>query len=249
MGTNYNIENFKNKKDLVHELDFYKSLIIKKVNDGDYNSALEKVRSALVLLEEHQEVYNIKKELIEFNELTNQVRTQLFNQRTIYERRFNNLLREKLNESNLENFSKLLAMLKNDIDQKIDKYNLRDISIKINKYFKFIKKMYEILSCYKVLNYYDASDKILEFVKAIKYENFPNLKMLILLTYQNLIKEKLFEFSKQFDKIPISFLSKMMAINQNQLMNFINLIREQPRSPIEDYESGTQEIIFKKSRF
>ncbi len=249
MGTNYNLESFKNKKDLVEELNYYKSLIIKKIKKGDYNSALEKVRSALVLLEEHQDSFNIKKEHLEFYELAKQVRSELLDHRTIYDRRFNNLLREKLNESNLENFSKLLAMLKNDVDQNLDKYNLGDICANINKYFRFIKKMYEILSCYKVLNYHDASDKIFEFVKEIKSENFPNLKMLILLTYQNLVKDRLFEFSKEFDKLPISTLSKKMAINQNQLMNFINLIREQPRSPIQDYKSRTQEIVFKRSRF
>jgi hypothetical protein len=249
MGTNYNLESFKSKKVLVEELNFYKSLIIKKIKEGDYNSALEKVRSALILLEEHQESFNISKELLEFHELAKKVRSNLLDHRFIYERRFNNLLREKLNESNLENFSKLLAMLKNDVDNNLDRYNLRDISANINKYFGFIKKMYEILSCYKVLNYYNASDKILEFVRDIKYENFPNLKMLILLTYQNLIKDRLSEFSKDFDKLPISTLSKKMAINQNQLMNFINLIREQPKSPIVDYKSRTQEVIFRKSRF
>ncbi len=249
MGINYNRENYKNKKDLVEELNYYKSLIVKKIKEGDYNSALEKVRSAVILLEDHQECFNIKKELLEFHELAQRVKSDLFGHRIIYERRFNNLLREKLNESNLENFAKLLAMLKNEVDQNLNKYNLGDISANINKYFRFIKKMYEILSCYKVLNYYDASDKILEFVKDIKSENFPNLKMMILLTYQNLIKDRLFEFSKEFDKLPISTLSKKMAINQNQLMNFINLIRDQPRNPIQDYKSRTQEIIFKKSRY
>ncbi len=249
MSTKHNLESFKNKKDLVEELNYYKSLIIKKIKEGDYNSALEKVRSALILLKEHQDSFNIKKELYDFYDLANRIRSDLGDHRIIYERRFNNLLREKLNESNLENFSKLLAMLKNEVDQNLDKYNLGDISANINKYFRFIKKMYEVLSCYRVLNYHNACDKILEFVKEIKSENFPNLKMLISLTYQNLIEDKLFEFSKEFDKLPISTLSNKMAINQNQLMNFINLIKEHPRSPIQDYKSRTQEIVFKKSRF
>ncbi|MFW9820895.1 MAG: type II toxin-antitoxin system ParD family antitoxin [Candidatus Thorarchaeota archaeon] len=249
MGTNYNPENYKNKKDLVDELNYYKSLIVKKIKEGDYNSALEKVRSALILLQDHQDSFNIKKELLEFNNLAQKVKSDLLSHKIIYERRFNNLLREKLNESNLENFIKLLAMLKNEVNQNLYKYNLKDISANINKYFRFIKKMYEILSCYKVLNYYDASDKILEFVKEIKSENFPNLKMMIMLTYQDLIKDRLFEFSKEFDKLPVSILSKKMAINQNHLMNFINIITEQPRSPIQEYKSGTQEIIFKKSKF
>jgi len=249
MGIKNNLERFQNKKDLVEELNYYKSIIIKKVKDGNYNSALEKVRSALVLIEEHRELFNNKKELFDFYDLSKKVVSELSNHRMIYERRFNNLLREKLNESNLENFSKLLAMLKNEIDHNLDKYNLWDISNNINKYFKFIKKMYEILCCYKVLNYHDASDKILEFVREIKSENFPNLKMLILLTYQNLIRNRLFEFSKEFDKLPISALSQKMAINQNQLIDIINLIKEQPKSPIQDFTPRTQEIIFKKSRF
>jgi len=249
MGINNNIESFKSKKDLVDELNYYKSFILKKIKNGDYNSALEKVRSAIVLLEEHQDTFNIKRQLLEFYELYKQVLTELSDHKMTYERRFNNLLREKLSESNLENFSKLLAMLKNDVDNNQDKYNLNDINVNINKYFKFIKKMYEILSCYKVLNYHDASDKIFEFVREIKSENFPNLKMLIMLTYQNLICDRLNKFSKEFDRLTLPILSEKMAINQNQLINFINLIKEQPKSPIQDYKSRTQEIIFKKSRF
>ncbi|MFX0104371.1 MAG: type II toxin-antitoxin system ParD family antitoxin [Candidatus Hodarchaeota archaeon] len=249
MGINKNIENFKNKRDLIEELNYYKSYILKKVKNGNYNSALEKVRSALVLIEEHQEIFNIEKELVEFYDLNKKVRNELLNHRMIYERRFNNLLKEKLNESNLENFSKLLAMLKNDVDHNIEKYNLRDISVKITNYFKFIKKMYEILSCYKILSYHGACDKIFEFVREIKSENFPNLKMLISSTYRNLISNRLFEFSKEYDKLTLSFLSEKMAINQDQLESFIYLLKEQPKSPIREYISTTQEIIFKKSRF
>ncbi|MFX1600563.1 MAG: type II toxin-antitoxin system ParD family antitoxin, partial [Promethearchaeota archaeon] len=249
MGINYNNEYFKGKKDLVDELNYYKFFIIKKVKNGDYHSALEKLRSALVLLEEHQKSFNIKKELIEFYNLSKKIQSELSNHRMIYERRFNNLLKEKLNESNLENFTRLLAMLKNDVDHNLIRYNLGDISTNINKYFKFIKKMYEILSCYKVLSYHNASEKILEFVREIKSENFPNLKMLVLLTYQNLIENRLLEVSKEFDKLSLSDLSKKMFINQNQLISFINLIKEQPKSPIQDFRSGTQEIIFRKSRF
>ncbi|MFX1417788.1 MAG: type II toxin-antitoxin system ParD family antitoxin [Promethearchaeota archaeon] len=249
MGIQNNIENLKRKKDLVDELSYYKLFILKKIKNGDYNSALEKVRSALVLLEEHQTTFNIKKQLLEFYELYKQVLSELSDHRMIYERRFNNLLREKLNESNLENFSKLLAMLKSDVDSNQEKYNLYDIGANINKYFKYIKKMYEILSCYKTLNYHDASDKIFEFVREIKSENFPNLKMLILITYQNLICDKLNKFSMEFDKLSLPILSEKMDINQKQLINFINLIKEQPKSPIQDFISGTQEIIFRKSRF
>ena len=246
MNFNYNLESFKNKRDLIEELDFYKSIILKKVKIGDFNSALEKVRSALVLLEEHENVFNLEKELLNFYELNKQVNKELLQHKMIYERRFNNLMREKLNESNLENFSKLLAMLKSEVDQNLDKCNLEDISDNITKYFKYIKKLYEILSCYKVLNYHDASEKIFEFVKDIKPENFPNLKLLISLVYQNLLNYKLSEFSKVYDKVSVSTLSNRMAINQDRLVDFINLIMKQPKSPIKNYISDTREVYFKK---
>lgn len=248
MNFNYNPENFKNKKDLIAELNYYKSIILKKVKGGDYNSALEKVRSAIVLIQEHQESFNIEKELIDFYELSKKVQSELKNHRMIYERRFKNLQREKLSESNLENFSKLLAMLKSDVDKNLEKYNLEDICLNITKYFKFIRKLYEILSCYKVLNYHNASEKIFDFVKDVKAENFPNLKFLISSVYQNLLKYRLSEFSKDFEKVPISTLSKKMAINQDSLVDFINLIMKQPKSPIKGYIPETQEVYFKKPR-
>jgi hypothetical protein len=46
----------------------------------------------------------------------------------IYERRFNNLLKEKLNEANFESFSKLLAILKSEVDRNLDRCNLEEIS-------------------------------------------------------------------------------------------------------------------------
>ena len=249
MNFSYSLESFKNKRDLIEELNFYKSIILKKVKIGDYNSALEKVRSALVLLEEHKNIFNLKKELLDFYELNKQVHNELSKHRMIYERRFNNLLREKLNESNLENFSRLLAMLKCEVDQNFDKCNLEDISDNITRYFRYIKKLYEILSCYKVLNYHDASEKIFEFVKDIKPENFPNLKLLISLVYQNLLNYKLSEFSKEYDKVSVSTLSNRMAINQDRLVDFINLIMKQPKSPIKNYISDTREVYFKKVSF
>jgi len=249
MSFNNKLESFRNKKDLIGELNFYKAIILKKVKSGDYNSALEKVRSAIVLIQDHQEFFNIEDKLIDFYDLNKRVQSELVNHRMIYERRFNNLLREKLNESNLENFSKLLAMLKNDVDQNAEKYNLEHIGTNITKYFKFIKKIYEILSCYKVLNYHNATEKIFDFVKDVKGENFPNLKVLISSVYQNLLNYRLSEYSKEFEKVSISTLSKKMAINQDSLVNFINVIMKQPKSPVKGYVSETQEVYFKKPRF
>ncbi|MFX1456766.1 MAG: hypothetical protein ACFFDB_15440 [Promethearchaeota archaeon] len=245
MSFSSNLENFKNKKDLIGELSYYKSVILKKVKNGDYNSAVEKVRSAIILVKDHQDFFNLEKELIDFYELNQKVQQELQHHKWIYERRFNNLIKEKLNEGNLENFSKLLALLKNEVDQNLEKYNLEDICLNINKYFKYIKRLYEILSCYKVLNYHDATEKIFNFVKDVKTENFPNLKLLISSVYQNLLNYRLSQYSKEFDKVSISTLSKNMAINQERLLEFINIIKKQPKSPVKGYLSETQEVYFK----
>jgi hypothetical protein len=73
--------------------------------------------------------------------------------------------------------------------------------------------------------------------------------MLISLTYQNLISNRLFEYSKNFDKLSISVLSRKLAMNEEQLFDFINLIQKRSPNPIRNYNTRTQEIIFKKPRF
>ncbi|MFX1411838.1 MAG: hypothetical protein ACFFA6_15945 [Promethearchaeota archaeon] len=236
------------KKNLRDDLKYYKSFIVKKLEINDINSALEKTISAITLIEDHRDYFDITNQLVEFRELNRQINTELRNYRRIYLRRYNNLLKERINESNLENFMRLLAMLKNEVDKNLINYNLKDIHDNINKYFVFIKRIYEILSCCNNLNYHDVSGKILDFVKDLKSENFPNLKFLISDIYQSLLTKRLTEISKEYEKIPISSLSKKLAINQEGLINFINLIKKNPKSPIKDYNSVVQEVIFKKSK-
>ncbi|MFW9867805.1 MAG: hypothetical protein ACFFEN_17055 [Candidatus Thorarchaeota archaeon] len=227
-------------------MEYYKSIILKKVKGGEYNSALEKVRSALILLQEHQNSFNIKKELLYFSELNNEIKRERSTNRLRYERRLNNLLHENLTVSNLENFSKLLAMLKSDVDHNLENYNLEYVHSKITKYFKYIKKLYEILSCYKTLNYYDVSEKIFSFVKEVKTEYFPNLIVLVSSIYQDLLSYRLYLFSNEYEKLSISTLSKKMAINQDKLVDFIYYIQKLPKSPVKSYNSMTNEIIFQK---
>ncbi|MFX1317284.1 MAG: hypothetical protein ACFE9T_15585 [Promethearchaeota archaeon] len=236
------------KKNLISELRFYKNFILKKLEINDLNSALEKTISAITLIEDHKDYFDITNQIVEFRELNRQINTELRECRRIYLRRYNNLLKERINESNLENFMRLLAMLKNEVDKNLINYNLKDIHDNINKYFVFIKRIYEILSCYDILNYHDVSGKILDFVKDLKPENFPNLKFLISEIYQSLLAKRLTEISREYEKLPISSLSKKLAINQDGLINFINSIRKQPKSPIKEYNSAAQEVIFKKSR-
>jgi len=237
---------YRNKKDLISELNLYQSMILKKLEEKQFNSALEKARSALTLIVENQDYFNLDLKLKEFRELNQKISKELEDHRKLYVRRYKNLLKEKLTENNLENFSKLLAMLKNEVDQNIDRYQLGDIRDNINNYFKFIKKLYAIISSYEVLNFQESSNKIIEFGSEIKNENCPNLKALTLSLYQKLLSNQLSEFAKQGEKISISKLSEKLAIKSESLLEFINLIQQQPNSPVKKYNTYTKEIIFNK---
>jgi len=240
------LEGYKNKKELITELNIYKSMIIKKLEEQQFNSALEKARSALTLIVENQDYFNLALELNEFNELNQKIQDELDDHRKIYVRRFKNLLKEKLTESNLENFSKLLAMLKNEVDLYISKYNLYDIRDNINKYFKFIRKLYVIISSYQVLSFHESSKQILEFGSELKNENFPNLKTLTLSIYQKLLNTQFWELAKQYERISLSDLSQRLAIKKESLIEFIALMIQQPQSPIKRFDTNTQIIFFNR---
>jgi len=236
------------KKSLLEDLKYYNQFIKKKIEVEDLSSALNKAKSAITLIEEYQNDFNLDNELSEFTKLNQKINLELRERRRIYLRRYNNLLKEKINESNLENFMKLLAMLKNEVDNNLNNYNLEDIHDNINKYFVYIKRIYEILSCCDILNYYDVSEKIINFINDLKSENFPNLKYFVRSIYKNLITKRLFEFSKEYNIISISTLSKRMAIKQEYLIKFINSLKKQPKAPIVDYNPSAQVVIFKQSR-
>ena len=61
-----------------------------------------------------------------------------------------------------------------------------------------------------------------------------------------LLSYRLQNYSREFEKISISTLSKKMKMNQDQLIGFIKLIKRQPKSPIKYYTSDTHEVYFKK---
>ena len=69
MSVKDKIERYRNKKELLNELSLYKSMISKKFKEESYKSALEKARSALTLLEEHREDFDLEHEFKEFNEI------------------------------------------------------------------------------------------------------------------------------------------------------------------------------------
>jgi hypothetical protein len=239
-------DKIKQKKDLIEEINFYKSMIYKNLSNKHFKSALEKVNSASVLIKEYQDYYDLQSELVELKDLDNKINLDLDSCKNLYYRRFSNLLKESLSESNLESFSKLIAMLKEEVDEMSNQFALEDLCTEINLYFKYINKLYMIVNSYKILNFHGASAIILQFVKEIKEESYPNIKVLIFTIYQNLLRNQFYGFSKQFEKLTISELSRKLSMNSDQLASFIHLIIKQPGSPIKRFNSLTHEVIFNR---
>lgn len=242
------LEKFKSKKQLLEELEYYNSLITKNKDLKDFKTALEKVNSAITLIQEYDGTFDLDKELFEIAKIKTVLQSELQESQDLYFRRYDNLSKETLTESNLENFLKLLVMLKEEIDTNSDKLLLNDLSNNINQYFRFTNRVYVLVHTYKLLNYHNAYQKILSLVTEIKDREFPNLKTLIFSIFQNLLTKQLFGFSKQSDKLTLKQLSNLLRLDSSRLRHFINLIMETPNNPIEAFNPNTQEVIFRKLR-
>lgn len=239
-------DQFKFKRDLVKELKIYREFILKKLDAEDLNSALKKARSALTLIKEHEEIFKIDRELTEFDELNQKVLSELTKHRDIYVNRLNNLLKDKIDDKNLESLMKLLAKLKSEVDKNVNSYNLEELQSNIISYFKFIKRLYIILSSYEVINYFEVSEKIFQFIQDLEFEEFPNLNEYIRSLFQKLISRRLFELANQFEKLTLSQLSDKLALNQEELEEFIFSIMEEPDSPIKVFNSTTYEVVLRR---
>jgi len=244
MSSNHKVDRYKQKKELIEELDFYKSIILKKMDSDDFNSALIKIESTLTLIDEYQSDFDLEKETKEFTQLQQKLRIEFDEHRKIFLRRYDNLTKENLTESNLENFTKLLAMLKNEVDDNLNQYNLHDLRDDINTYFSYIKKLYTIISSYKILNYNDASGKMLSFMKESRDVNFPNLKELVTTIYQNLLFIQFESMAENYEKLSINEISEKLSISPDKIEDIIKLLLKNPKSPIKKYTQYNQLVIF-----
>ena len=235
---------YKQKKELLKELNIYQSFVLKKIDIEDFKSALLKIDSALTLIDEFQSEFDLKTEFEEFSKIRQEVLNEFENRRKIYIRRYNNLLKETLTETNLEDFLKLLAMLKSEVDDNLNKYNLHELQDNIITYFTLIKKIYTIISSYKVLNYSDASVRILKFVKEFKVKNYPNLKALLSNIYQNLLFLQFEIMSENYDRLSLGEISEKLAISPDRLEDIINLFLNKQNSPIKRYIKFKNVVIF-----
>ncbi len=110
----------------------------------------------------------------------------------------------------------------------------------------YIKKLYTIISSYKVLNYNDASGKMLSFMKESRSVNFPNLKELVTNIYQNLLLLQFESMAKTYDKLSITEISEKLSISPDKIKVIINLFINKPKSPLKKYSEYNREVIFKK---
>lgn len=142
---------------------------------------------------------------------------------------------------------KLLAMLKSEIDKVYEKFNLHDLQENINRYFEYIKRFYVILVNYKTLNYHTIADLLYDFTKDLENENFHNLENLVQTIKFKIILRKIQELSKNYDKINIRDLSEELAINEDDVIDLVISMMDNPENPIKVYNSTKKEVIFNKN--
>lgn len=239
-------DKFKTKKEVIKELSLYKALIIKRRNQQDYSSALEKLKSALILIDENLEDFDLEQERHELEQIRFDIRSEMMNSRRKFLRRYYGLLNERLTEQNLEDFCKLLTMLKVQVDDNVERLNLHDVQNEITTYFKNIKKLYAILSSYKILNFHKASNQILRFASELKHVHCPNITKFAYSLYNELLYSKLNEISDRHSRIKLAELSQILAIDPNTLSELITKLMKKEEFPISNYLSRTQEVVFKK---
>lgn len=246
MSLQERFEKFKTKKELIAELNLYKSLIVKKYNNQDYCSALEKLKSALILINDNQEEFDLDQVRNELESLRFEIKSEIMQNRRKFLRRYHGLINENLTKDNLEGFCRLLTMLKVQVDINLERLNLQDIHDEITTYFKFIKKLYAILSSYKVLNYHTASNQILKLASELKRVQYPNLKKFTYSLYSELLYSKLNEISERYERIKLNELSQLLAMDPDNLSGIIAKLIKKHESPIKYYIPKTQEIVFEK---
>lgn len=238
------LDTIKTKKDLTKELKIYKQFIIKKIDTEEFNSALTKAKSALILIKEHQELFDLDKNLKEFQDLSEKVLSELNRHRDKYTKRLYRLLKENIDESNVEKLMKLLTSLKKEVDKNINGYNLEEVHANINRYFQFIKRLYIIFASYEIIDYFEVSENIFKFIEDLKFVDFPNLEKLSKSLLQKVIMRKLSDFSHKYKMLTISELSNELAISQEELIEFIYSILEESNSPIKAFIESKDQVIF-----
>ncbi|TXT59044.1 MAG: hypothetical protein BAJALOKI2v1_260013 [Promethearchaeota archaeon] len=237
-------ENLKSKKEIQKELEVYESFVKKKLISKDFNSAMEKICSALTLIQEYSDQYKLEGELKTFRNIRSELEEKLVEYRSKYKLKFENLIKEELDQDNLESLVKLLAILKEDIEEHINKYKLHELNDKINHYFSCIKNLYAILSSLQASNYEYISKTLKGLKTEVFKNNFDNLLPLILRIQRKMLLGKLRNLAKEFDTLSIAELSKKLNIKEEETIEHISEIMKDPNSPIRLLNYTNKEVLF-----
>ena len=239
------LHELKNKRDIKKKLEFHKQFILGKLEEKNLNSALDKTRSALTLIKEYKDSYNLDNKFKEFKRLNKSITEKINKYRSTYFNRFKKYTKQRLTEENLERFMKLLASLKDRIDNIADSYNLYEIQEEINRYFEFLKMTYTILTTYKVLTYELISEKIFQLLEQLDYASFSNLQEFIEKIFQKVIIRKLEEIAHKKDNIALSELSDILALKHEELLDILQEIMDSHETPIKVLNKTNDLIIFR----
>ncbi|MFO8017941.1 MAG: hypothetical protein R6U96_04855 [Promethearchaeia archaeon] len=218
----------KDKRELKKKLKIHKEFILKKLEDEDLNSALDKTRSALTLIKEYDDSFNLEGSLKEFKKLNDSITEKIDKFRSLYFNRFKKYTKQSLTEENLERFMKLLASLKDTVDKKAEDYNLYELQEAINRYFECLKKTYTIITNYRVLTYEIICENIFELLEELDYAEISNLKNLIERIYLKVIAKRLKEVARKTKKISLSELSNILALKREELIEKLQEIMNHP---------------------
>ena len=236
---------FKSKKDIEQKLDFYQSFIEQKLSENDLLSALNKCQSALTLRKENNDL-GFGTYLKRFNELNELINQKILELRNSYEIKLLNMNYITITPENLEEVLKKYVNIKNQILKEKSKSLLEDINQKINLILEYIKKSYELLGIYDILNYSRVIETTSSLILKAKSDNLKIFSDFFEKLQSELVKKKVNEIGASSDIMSLYDLSQECLINEYELEKIVNEMIKEKDSWIRVYIKETKTIIFEE---
>ena len=235
----------KNKRDLEQKLNFYQNFIEQKLSENDLLSALNKCQSALTLRKENKEL-GFEIYLKKFNTLNEQIIQKILELRNSYEVKLLNMNYLTLTPENLEDVLKKYVRIKNELIKEKNRTLLNDINQRINLILDYIKKSYELLGIYNILNYNQAIETTSSLILKAKSDNLSIFQNFFGKLQIELVKKKIDEIGSCSDLISLYDLSKKCLINEYELESIIKEMVMEKDSWIRVYIKETKTVIFEE---
>jgi len=235
----------KSKKDIEQKLDFYQNFIEQKLSENDLLSALNKCQSALTLRRENKD-FGFGTYVKRFNELNELINQKILEFRNSYEVKLLNMNYITLTSENLEEVLKKFVNIKNQILKEKSKALLEDINQRINFILDYIKKSYELLGIYDILNYNQVIETTSSLILKAKSDNLDIFRTFFEKLQSELVKKKVNEIGASSDIISLYDLSKKCLINEYELEKIIKTMIKEKDSWIRVYIKETKTVIFEE---